>query len=124
MPILRVNAIGSIPTLADPRPKHPPLHDALKCHIGSGPVLIMLHGYRYSPSKHHLNPHEYILKNATDLAQGQGQNWPHQMGYGTRWDTAPACPTPAFVSRSGGRQAAPSGAHSAKLAAQVWRLHP
>ena len=91
MPILRVNAIGSIPKLADPRPKHPPLHDALKCHIGSGPVLIMLHGYRYSPSKHHLNPHEYILKNATDLAQGQGQNWPHQMGYGTRMPDPGLC---------------------------------
>ena len=82
MPILRINAIGCIPQLAGPDIGKSHLSDALKPHLGGAPVLIMLHGYRYSPSRPDSNPHDQILKNGHDHPQRRLQGWPRRMGYG------------------------------------------
>jgi pimeloyl-ACP methyl ester carboxylesterase len=83
MPILRVNANGLAPQLAEPALGQLPLHDALKRHVTAGPVLIMLHGYRYSLSNEQSSPHEHIMKDGADQPLDIVQNWPHQLGYGT-----------------------------------------
>lgn len=82
MPILRVNATGRTPQLAGTECGNLPLSDALKPHLGGAPVLIMLHGYRYSPSRPHSNPHDQILKSGQDHPQIRSQSWPRRMGYG------------------------------------------
>ena len=82
MPILRINAIGCIPQLAGPDIGKSHLSDVLKPHLGGAPVLIMLHGYRYSPSRPDSNPHDQILKNGHDHPQRRLQGWPRRMGYG------------------------------------------
>lgn len=83
MPILRINAIGCSPHLAGPTSGAAPLACALAPHLGGAPVLIMLHGYRYSPSTPHSNPHDQILKNGHDHPHRRLQSWPRRLGYGT-----------------------------------------
>lgn len=83
MAILRINATGCSPHLAGPATGQPSLSDALKSHLGGAPVLIMLHGYRYSPSTPHSNPHDQILKNGHDHPHHRLQSWPRRLGYGT-----------------------------------------
>ncbi len=82
MPILRINATGYIPQLAGPDSSNAPLSDALKPHLNGTPVLIMLHGYSYSPSRPNCNPHDQILKSGQDHPQTRLQSWPRRMGYG------------------------------------------
>ena len=82
MPVLRINAKGNIPRLAGPECGTTLLSDALRPHLGGAPVLIMLHGYRYSPSRAHSNPHDQILKIGLDHPQTRLQSWPRRMGYG------------------------------------------
>ena len=80
MPILRINAIGSVPELAGTSGTGITLAKALLENAGRRPVLIMVHGYRYSPKHVHLDANNFILQD------GDKEGWPHQMGYGT--DTA------------------------------------
>lgn len=82
MPILRINAIGCIPQLAVANLEVIPLADAVKPYLTGTPVLIMLHGYRYSPSQPHNNPHTQILQGGQDHPQTRLQSWPRRMGYG------------------------------------------
>jgi pimeloyl-ACP methyl ester carboxylesterase len=83
MPILRINAIGSTPQMATPELANMPLSSALPTNLSGAPVLIMLHGYRYSPSRARHNPHDYILKTGQDHPAHRAQGWPRRMGYGT-----------------------------------------
>jgi pimeloyl-ACP methyl ester carboxylesterase len=76
MPILRINAVGACAQLVRPDHTDTPLADAVRGNLGGAPVLIMLHGYRYSPSQPRLSPHNYILQDSPH------ESWPHQMGYG------------------------------------------
>jgi pimeloyl-ACP methyl ester carboxylesterase len=76
MPILRINAVGARARLVRTDHTDQPLADAVAGNLGGAPVLIMLHGYRYSPSRPRLSPHNYILQDSPH------ESWPHQMGYG------------------------------------------
>ena len=100
MPILHVNARGASPHLASGGLGQKALSDAVKASIGAAPVLIMLHGYRYSPSKPHLDPHNFILQD------GHADGWPQQMGYGAAMPDPGLCV--AFGWEAGGT---------------IWRAH-
>ena len=76
MPILRINAVGSCAQLVRTDGADQPFADAIAGNLAGAPVLIMLHGYRYSPSQPRLSPHNYILQDSPH------ESWPHQMGYG------------------------------------------
>ena len=76
MPILRINAVGSCAQLVGTDHADQPFADTIAGNLGGAPVLIMLHGYRYSPSQPRLSPHNYILQDSPH------ESWPHQMGYG------------------------------------------
>ena len=76
MPILRINAVGCQMQCVRPDGTSMPLSDAVGQDLGGAPVLIMLHGFRYSPSRPHASPHNYILQDR------HSESWPHQMGYG------------------------------------------
>ncbi|NUB43905.1 hypothetical protein GEU84_005900 [Fertoebacter nigrum] len=47
------------------------------------PVLILLHGYRYSPSRDHSDPHRLIL---SDRSARRAPSWPRRMGFGRGQD--------------------------------------
>ena len=78
MSIIAINANGGAP-------HHPdgPLDDVLLQHVAAmpkgAPVLIMIHGYRYSLRHAPLSPHVGILS----LVPGKGKtrSWPRHMGF-------------------------------------------
>lgn len=78
MPVIRINALGDRPVLHDsPAPVWPALQRAA---AGPGPVVAMLHGYRYEPGHARHCPHRHLL------AAGRGADapgWPGALGFGT-----------------------------------------
>lgn len=82
MPILRVNAMAGVPHLADVDGGRLAGCDTLMQGMGRAPVLIMLHGFGYSPNKEQRSPHDHILKGGEDHPLHRAQGWPRRMGYG------------------------------------------
>lgn len=76
MPILRINAEGRSLKVVNRDVPLTGLAETLKDRVKVGPTLIMLHGFRYSPSIPSLDPHAYILQ------AGHADSWPRQMGFG------------------------------------------
>ncbi len=75
MPVLRINADGCIPRLVQNHAGMP-LLNTLKPYLNGTPVLIMLHGFRYSPSRPGQSPHDFIFHDA------DCDSWTQSMGYG------------------------------------------
>ena len=79
MPILAINAVGATPQYPGGA-----LDNVLRLHLSAlpsgAPILIMIHGYRYSLRHAPLSPHTGILS----LAPGKGRtrSWPRRMGFG------------------------------------------
>jgi hypothetical protein len=78
MPILRINS----------RVDGLELHDAPKADVlsalrvaarGFGPVIVMVHGYKYLPGKPRRCPHGSLFAAAADGAHAA---WPHHLGFG------------------------------------------
>ena len=82
MPILRVNAVGTHPKLAEPAIGRMSLANAIAQQRLTAPVLIMLHGYGYSPGNDQTSPHEHPVRHGAEQSSDIVQNWPYQLGYG------------------------------------------
>lgn len=69
MPVMRMDA---------DQPVAPALREAARRLPAGAPVLVMLHGYRYSPARPAHDPHRHILSPQT----GPGSiSWPQQLGF-------------------------------------------
>ena len=80
MPVLRINAEGELPRLhSSPRP----LDEALSHCRGDGPVIVMIHGYKYRPGTPQNCPHRHILAMHPRDMPWRAPSWPRQMGFGT-----------------------------------------
>lgn len=123
MPILRINVVGQIPRLAAQDTAQHTLTSAWSGCLGRAPVLIMVHGYGYSPSRASLNPHDHILKAGQDHPIHRAQSWPRRMGYGPGTTDAGLCI--AFGWEAGGsiwranREAGVAGVALADLITQL-----
>ena len=53
---------------------------ALPCHA---PVIVMIHGYRYSPAAPHCDPHRHILSLDPDGSDRRVLSWPRALGFGS-----------------------------------------
>ena len=69
MPVMRMDADQPVP---------PALRDAARRLPAGAPVLVMLHGYRYSPAHPAYDPHRHIL---SPQAGPGGISWPQQLGF-------------------------------------------
>ena len=69
MPVMRMDADQPVP---------PALRDAARRLPAGAPVLVMLHGYRYSPAHPAHDPHRHIL---SPQAGPGGISWPQQLGF-------------------------------------------
>lgn len=69
MPVMRMDADQPVP---------PALRDAARRLPAGAPVLVMLHGYRYSPAHPAHDPHRHIL---SPQAGSGGISWPQQLGF-------------------------------------------
>lgn len=78
MALLRINACGD-----RPRPHHgtEPLADTLAAVLTRpGPVIVMLHGFRYGPGKAGHCPHDGLFATGGALAGRQVVSWPQRLG--------------------------------------------
>ena len=80
MPLLRINADGAVAVPhAGPLTQGPTLAKALE---GAGPVILMLHGYKFSPNHPFACPHRHILSLAPDRSDFRAVSWPRGLGFG------------------------------------------
>lgn len=75
MSILAVNAQGALPVADDPVA----LSDALTALPPEAPVMILLHGYGYSPSRTKVSPHRFIFSQSPEP---RTHSWPRRLGFG------------------------------------------
>ena len=73
MPVIQINAQQSTP---------PGVRGVVRNLPGDAPIIVMIHGYRYSPSDPRHDPHQHIL--ALDPAQDAPRvlSWPRALGFG------------------------------------------
>ena len=80
MPLIRINAEGQRPVLhGAPHPLVPVLERALGA---PGPVVVMVHGYRFLPGDPRHCPHTHIFSCGTDHDCPRAISWPRQLGFG------------------------------------------
>lgn len=80
MPLLRVNAGPQGPKL---HASHHALHPALvRQHCGKGPVIVMIHGYKFCPEDTANCPHDHIFSLQDDGPCAKAISWPRRLGLG------------------------------------------
>ncbi len=81
MPILRLNAIeDGLHLHNSPTCAMSTLRTAARDH---GPIVVMVHGFKYDPTNVTYNPHTSIFAWHPRKAHTKSPSWPHDMGFGT-----------------------------------------
>ena len=87
MPMIRINAVGDRPQLhLSPRPVAGALLRSLsQCRRDgdTGPVIVMIHGYKYQPDHPQHCPHRQFLALHPQERSPRPPSWPRQLGFGT-----------------------------------------
>lgn len=73
MPVVKVDADGGLPG---------GLADTARLLPADAPVIVMIHGYRYSPAAPHCDPHRLILSLKPEHANRRVLSWPRALGFG------------------------------------------
>lgn len=80
MPILRINAGPSGPVLhGSPACARRVMSTAAK---GTGPIIIMVHGYKYDPANPQFCPHRKIFARTSQPNTHHNVQWPVHLGFG------------------------------------------
>ena len=80
MPIIRINARGEQAHLH--RGKRS-VAEAIARHEDQGPVIVMIHGYKYRPGVLQHCPHLHIMALHPQDIPWRAPSWPRQLGFGT-----------------------------------------
>jgi len=75
---IRINALSDTPVVDGAGPD---LAAGLTA-AGDGPIVIMIHGYKYAPSSAAHSPHSHILSLTPDVSAVRTVSWPHHLGFG------------------------------------------
>ncbi|WP_306753840.1 DUF726 domain-containing protein [Paracoccus actinidiae] len=73
MPVVKVDADRALPEGLIP---------AARALPGHAPLIVMIHGFRYSPAAAHCDPHRHILSLDPDPADRRVLSWPRALGFG------------------------------------------
>lgn len=80
MPMIRINAEADQPILHNsPRPIWSTLRRANR---SDGPVVVMIHGYKYLPGHQKHCPHRHLLSLEPEALPRRSPSWPRQLGFG------------------------------------------
>lgn len=88
VPVIQVNAEGCEARLSAGA------EAALSCLPRDQPLVILIHGYKYSPRLPERDPHRFVLAAGTSASAGRTASWPHRLGLrsglvaGFGWDGA------------------------------------
>ncbi|MEM9845998.1 MAG: alpha/beta fold hydrolase, partial [Pseudomonadota bacterium] len=80
MPLMQINAGPDGLTLHHARHSFLPL--LRRCLRRPGPIVIMLHGYKFAPGHPVSCPHNHILSLDPDRAGWKVKSWPRALGFG------------------------------------------
>ncbi len=125
MPLLVINADGEIPRITG---GDTALEQALAALPPGAPIIVMIHGYRFSPNDKRENPHDHILSLSPASGNWKAVSWPRHLGFGTHRAEEGLCI--AFGWDSLGTiwqayaMAARAGQALARLLLQIDRLRP
>lgn len=79
-PLIRVDADGPTPRLhASTQALWPILR---RVSDGPGPVIVMIHGYKYQPGHRQACPHRHILSLTPEALPWRPLSWPGELGFG------------------------------------------
>ncbi len=82
MPLLQINAFGDRPGLHGPGELDAALAAALARLPAAAPVIVIVHGYRFSPFAAAADPHRHILSLAPHRGCRRALSWPRHLGFG------------------------------------------
>ena len=88
MPVLRINAQDEHPVPHQARGTAPVPFEAMLDHAleRSGPVTIMIHGFKFAPGHRDACPHSHIFSLGGGRACKRAVSWPRRLGYGRQRD--------------------------------------
>lgn len=123
MPVIEINAIDDAAT----GPGLVELSTAL-CDLSPGaPVVVMIHGYKYSPLHSLANPHD-LLFSLTPKRGGRTLSWPRHLGFGRGTPTEGLCIAFGWHARDtiwhAANAAHRAGAVLGQVIAGIRRQHP
>lgn len=81
MPVIRINARDTQPVLHSGDPNW--ARSLGRIDPGTGPVIVMIHGFKYQPGHRRHCPHHTIFDLPMVAAPRSAQTWPQQLGFGT-----------------------------------------
>lgn len=80
MPVVRINAVGDTPQLHGT--SRPVWQSLRQLRDTDGPVIVMIHGYKYHPGHSRHCPHRHILSLQPQATARRAPSWPRQLGFG------------------------------------------
>jgi hypothetical protein len=76
VPIIRANALGTALVLPDGAA------DALRAVPRDQPLVVLVHGFKYSPQTPGRDPHPFVLGAEGTSVRGRSASWPRRLGLG------------------------------------------
>ncbi|RYH11540.1 alpha/beta hydrolase [Tropicimonas sp. IMCC6043] len=126
MPLVRVNVEGD--RLTAPEQVQGELHAALTRTSPGAPVVVMIHGYKFSPAFEPHSPHSHILSLSPARDDWKALSWPRALGLGSDAKDEPLCIAFGWEARGSlwhaYERAAKAGRALAALIVLVRRLRP
>ncbi|WP_166416464.1 alpha/beta hydrolase [Cochlodiniinecator piscidefendens] len=133
MTLLKVNTNGTHliwPTETGPieTPTHyrarkcEPLEQALHHTSDEGPIVILLHGMKFSPSDPSNSPHKHILALSPDPMFSRAISWPRHLGFGKKRPETGLCIAFGWEACKGFRAAYREAAMAGRQLAQLIEL--
>lgn len=81
MPLVHVNAIEDRPAPAAGGDLHASLAHALARMPDAAPIVVLLHGFKYSPFRDGRGPHDHIMALSPDRSRPKTVSWPRHLGF-------------------------------------------
>lgn len=83
MPVFRVNAVGDTPTAHGGSDLKHGLGPALAALPENAPIILMVHGFKYTPNDPNRCPHRSIFAISSTAKAKRCLSWPRAMGFST-----------------------------------------
>ncbi|SMX43321.1 alpha/beta hydrolase [Actibacterium lipolyticum] len=81
MPLVKINAVNDLPAPANGGDLKGVLADAFHRVPRTAPVIVLIHGFKFSPFQESRSPHEHILSLSPKPKNRRAISWPTELGF-------------------------------------------